>query len=348
MAREPRIVPPGSLQHVVDVMFQHRFLLRPSAELNTCFVGVLGRAQKKYKMTICAVAVLSGHYHLLLRPRNARHLAEFMCFLKTNLSKEVGRLHSWSGNLFNGRYFASTVPDIEKDQVAALSYVLSQGVKEGLVDRVREWPGIHCGPALMDGTVLEGVWRNRTADYRSSKPTPKEAGEAREMSPAVMNTDESVSTEEVRLSPLPCWESLPEEKWRAWVRDLVSEIEARARVERAGRPCMGVKKICAMDPHHCPNVQKVAQARFQSSSKDMRRRLREMRRELVVAYRKASEELRHGDAEKVVREQWFPEGMFPCALSFVPIGAGHFLGTVTDGGRSSDDLGPEGGRGQPS
>ncbi|MCG8460123.1 MAG: hypothetical protein MI919_27895, partial [Holophagales bacterium] len=90
MGREPRYVPPNSLQHIIGVTFQNRCLLCPSAEVNDRFLGVLGRAQRRHAMPIFGVSVLSTHYHLVARPRDGEHLADFMCFLQTNLSKVIG------------------------------------------------------------------------------------------------------------------------------------------------------------------------------------------------------------------------------------------------------------------
>ncbi|HSJ74704.1 MAG TPA: hypothetical protein VK899_00705, partial [Gemmatimonadales bacterium] len=52
--------------------------------------------------------------------------------------------------------------DEEAAQVDRLIYVLSNGVKEGLVARVEEWPGVHSAHALLTGEPLEGIWYDRT------------------------------------------------------------------------------------------------------------------------------------------------------------------------------------------
>ncbi|MEE8525762.1 MAG: hypothetical protein V3T72_17630, partial [Thermoanaerobaculia bacterium] len=97
MGRDPRYFRLRTLIEVTCVTLQNRFLLRPSARLNDLFVGVLARAQRKYDMQVVCVTALSSHYHALMIPRDPEHLAEFMCFVNTGLSKEVGRLHQWSG-----------------------------------------------------------------------------------------------------------------------------------------------------------------------------------------------------------------------------------------------------------
>ena len=331
MGRDPRIVPPGSLQHVVDVVFQNRFLLRPSPQLNACVLGVLGRAQRKFQMQICAVAVLSNHLHLLLRPRDGAHLASFMCFLKTNLSKQVTRLQGWHGPVFGGRYRNTTISSTEIDQAAALKYVLSQGVKEGLVDRIGDWPGVHCGEALMDGIIMEGVWMGGPSEVENLE-------------------DPEHRVEKIVLSPLPCYEDMSATMWRQWVRELVGEIDHEAELLRleSGRKSLGASAILSMDPHHCPNqVERSPKRRFQVSDPERRHEMLEIWRDLVRAYREASDRFRSGDAVAVIRKGLFPEGTFPPNLPFIPFsssslqnpfsldGAGHLakLTALTTRGR---------------
>ncbi len=93
MSRDPRYFRPWTLIEVTCVIIQNRYLLRPSERLKDLFVGILGRAQRKYDMPVVCVTVLSTHYHALMIPRDPKHLADFMRFVNTNLSKEVGRLH---------------------------------------------------------------------------------------------------------------------------------------------------------------------------------------------------------------------------------------------------------------
>ncbi len=67
------------------------------------------------------------------------------------------------------------------------------GVKEFLVDRVDQWPGVHSARALIDGEPLRGWWLNGTRAYaarrRGERPSRYECG------------NEEVLT----FDPLPCW-----------------------------------------------------------------------------------------------------------------------------------------------
>ncbi len=312
MGRDPRYILPNSLQHVVDVVHQNRFLLCPSEEVNERFLGVLGRAQKLYDMRICAVVVMASHYHLLLRPRDGAHLATFMCFFKTNLSKEIGgRLRGRVPPFFARRYHASMVSDEEAAQVQVLRYVLSHGVKENLVDSVLAWPGVHCAASLIDGKPMEGIWLDRSAAWRvcATDGDGMFDGDA-------ATAHGGVAVEKVELASLPCWEHLPETEWRQAVREMVDDIDHQAVVERrvTGKPSLGVAAVLSQDPFYAPDdVETSPPPRFHAIRREVRASLVEAWRQVLAAFALASRALRSGD-----RSVEFPEGTFPPALPFVP------------------------------
>ena len=303
--RDPRYIEPGSLVEVTTVCCQNRFLLRPSPELNKIFVGVLGKAQEIYDMDIVGVSAMSSHYHMLLIPDNQEHLSDFMGYVNCNLSKEIRRLHDWKG-VWEPRFHQIQVDEDEAVQVQRLRYLVAQGVKEGLVERPEQWPGINCAQALCEGQPLIGTWYDRTSHYVHG---------------AVLQEDvtEEDFAEEVSLwfSPLPCWADYSPERYRREVGRLVEDVVLVAAKERqrTGRTVLGAEAVCRYHPHHRPeDVDRSPRPRFHTSSIEAYRTLYRAFSEIFRAYRDASERLRAGylDAE-------FPEGTFPCALPFVPI-----------------------------
>jgi REP element-mobilizing transposase RayT len=136
---------------------QSRLLLRPSHALNERVVGVLGRAQRLYGVRCCAVAFASNHFHALLQVDDAEQLARFMQHVDGNIAREVGDLVGWSGTFWARRYSAIPVSDEEAAQVERLRYILAHGVKENLVERVLDWPGVHAARSILDGKPLKGV-----------------------------------------------------------------------------------------------------------------------------------------------------------------------------------------------
>jgi hypothetical protein len=143
MGRKLRYIPDGgALVEVTCRTLHGRLLLRPSSELNDIAAGILGRAQRLYPVDIVVFQALSNHYHALLFVKSAKRLSEFTGYLNSNLAREVGRLTGWTGKIWERRYQAIPISDEEEAQAARFRYVLSHGVKENLVARLREWPGL--------------------------------------------------------------------------------------------------------------------------------------------------------------------------------------------------------------
>jgi hypothetical protein len=65
------------------------------------------------------------------------------------------------------RYEATVVSDEPAAQVGRLRYVLANEVKEGLVARVEDWPGISLVRSVLSGDPVRGTWFNRTAEHRA-------------------------------------------------------------------------------------------------------------------------------------------------------------------------------------
>jgi len=98
-----------------------------------------------------------------------------------------------AGPVFERRYDLTVVTQEEKAQVERLRYILGQGVEDNLVEHVRDWPGVHCADALLDGTPLEGNWFDRTKEYAARN-------QGKHFDPLDFAT-----TETVELTPIPCW-----------------------------------------------------------------------------------------------------------------------------------------------
>ncbi len=305
MSRKLRFVPEGgALVEVTCRTIQGRLLLRPSQQLNDIILGVLGRAQSLYPLEIVSFSFLSSHFHLLLWVRDARQLSLFMGHFNGNLAREVGRLTGWYDRIWARRYQAILVSDEEAAQVERLGYHLAQGVKENLVADVEEWPGVHCAHALLTGEPVEGTWYDWTLarSLRLQRKTPE---------PGQVDIRQTVV-----LSPLPCWNHLTREAYRARVADLIHQIGATAAAERAkkGVEPLGVEKILAQDPETRPETLDRSPAPFvHAATRKIRKEFWQAYGWFVAAYREAADKLRNGD-----RDAAFPPGSFPPHLPFVP------------------------------
>ena len=281
---------------------QGRFLLRPSQELNAIVAGCLSRAQKITGASVHAVAVMSNHFHILATFDTVQQMARFMCHLKTNLSKEIRRLHSWEGQVFKGRYKHVPLSNEAEIQVQRLRYILQQGAKEGLVLSTKYWPGVHCAKALDNDEPIRGVWINRTEYYKA-----RQRGE---------NVSEAQFTEEeeLHLVPLPCWNEVSPKLRQEWISDLIQEIESEAADmhRRRGTVPLGVQAICDQAPQDlATRLEKRVKPNFHATQAAYKT-LMEGFREFTKAYRTAAEHLATGH-----QEAQFPENCYPPGLPFV-------------------------------
>ena len=239
-----RYIRADTVYHVASQVFQGRFLLVPCKELNDIIAGVLGRAQEQFKdVKLYAYAFLSNHFHLQLQGP-PEQLVAFVGYVKREISRRWGGhpAINWPGTMWEESFFATALPT-EESQLRCFKYILSQGVKEGLVATPRSWPGIHCAKQLVGKTPLRGTWFNGTAYGRAkdanSRRKPKNQLAVRRI--------DYVESYTVRVDTLPIWRGLEDTVRNRTIRSIEGEVIAdgeRMRGERGIRP-LGAKAVMA-------------------------------------------------------------------------------------------------------
>jgi hypothetical protein len=190
--------------------------------------------------------------------------------------------------------------------VARLLYLLSHGCKEGFVLTPRDWPGVHCVGALLEGKPLRGTLFNRSLEYEANR-----AGQE-------FGVRDFTTTETVVLTPLPCWKHLSQEEITAQINELIAGIEADAarRQQETGRPPFGADRVRRQHPHEAPMRSKRSPVpAVHAATRAVRRFLIGRYRAFVAAFRRAAERLRTGDFDVE-----FPPGCFPPPRPFARAG----------------------------
>jgi len=298
--RRLRFFPEGHMVEITNRTAEGSLLLRPSPHFNDIFYGALGRAQRRYGMTIHNCSVLSNHYHMLVSPSSPQQLAAFERFFNAKLAKEICRIHGCRDRVWARRYQAIVISNEEEAQIARLRYLLSQGVKERLVAKVADWPGPNFLRALLTGTPLTGTWFDRTAECKARRKSIE------------FGAREFATEEEVVLTPLPCWQHLTGDTRNRLVQQLVDEIETEAAADRAEtqREPLGAEGIVRQDPRSIPLRSKKSPAPwFHTATREALRLLRNAYELFFAAFRRAAERLRAGDPTAQ-----FPPRSFPPAL----------------------------------
>jgi hypothetical protein len=303
MPRPLRFIPPDSLVEITTRTFQGRSLLRPSPELTDILLGVIGKAQDLYKMTMHTFVVASTHAHFLVSPSSAHQLACFMQFVNANMAKEAGRLHDWPDRIWSRRYRAICVVD-DAAAHTRMRYILAHGAKEGLVSGAGSWPGPNCIAALTHGDILRGTWFDRSAEYRA-----RAAG--KDVKPG-----EFATTYDITLTPLSCLLHLDADHRQAHYRRVLHEIDDAADAENKakGRTPIGVQAILNQDPHHRPDALKRSPAPLvHAHDEEKREAYLAAYKEFVINYRAAAANL-VAKAKQIV--ELFPDWAFPPPLPF--------------------------------
>lgn len=313
MPRGPRQIHPGHLTEITMKTFQARFLLTPSKLVNRLILGVLAMAQQKYEMTVCAVVVMSNHIHLLVVPKSEKQVMRFCQYVGSNLSREVGRVRGWFGGIFRRRYADIVVTHEVAAHVGRLEYLLSHGVKEGLVRRPQDWPGVHSVKALLGSLRMVGEWVDRTGLYEARRRS-RRRGTRKAKRPRVADYTE---TKVLELSKLPAWKHLSDAEYKQAVSDLVDSILEKYEETRKSTPKDGPRRVLAHDPEHRPaRTKRSPKPVCHAATREERRKYHQLRREFVGAYLAASALVKAKSKEAF---DFYPSGSFlpPLGLEFL-------------------------------
>ena len=274
---------------------QGRMLLRPSTQTNELIGGVLARAAQRFPVEVHGFVFTSNHVHLLLRARDGC-LSAFMQFLLGNIARKVGRLVSWRNSFWERRFSAEPV----LDEIAAedrLRYILAHGVKEGLVRKVEQWPGISCVAQLLGARKRTFRWFHWARRWRGRRIREDALG---------LFDDALAENVTLELKPLPAWSGLSDVERRHRAQALIDDIEAKA--SEAFQAVIGAEKVSRQRPDHRPKrLERSPRPLCHAGTREGWLAWRDVHRAFKSMYRQASERYRRGDG--VAK---FPE------LSFLP------------------------------
>ena len=277
MAYPIRQFDPQTIFFITSRTIQSRFLLAPSDKTNELIGGILARAVRQCQVELFAYVFTSNHFHAMVRAPSPVAMSQFMQRLQSNIAVKVGRLVGWRGRFFARRYSAEPIVD-EGAQVERLNYILSHGVKEGLVSRCQQWPGLSCAQALLQGgRASVHRWRNWTKRWKMEVDENVDVGRFSEECPSERET--------LELAPLPCWAALAAQERSRLVAQLVAGIDAAAPNATA----QDTRHISEQDPHGSPvKTKHTPRPKAHASTKRLWLEAVARYREFVAAFRQAS------------------------------------------------------------
>ena len=307
--RPIRNVRPGCIYEITTRTIDRTKLMRPSKEVNSIIVGVIGRAQEQTGVKIYALVFMSTHYHMLVGCTDADQKAKFIGMVNSNITTKLNALNDRTGSGWSRRFFAIPVSKDRTTQERRLRYLLAHGVKERLVARAKDWPGASTLPWLLSGTAIRGVWTSFTARYHAQRRKGY-----------VPKRGEFDTVYELKMSVLPCWRQLDAPEWRARVADMVAALEAdeaRRCAEEHGLALedrvLGAAAVLAAHPFDRLDRQRRSRApSVHAACKLMRTLMEDELKALREAYAEASHRFRAGEWDVD-----FPLGTFRPGGGFV-------------------------------
>lgn len=227
----------GEFYFVTVRCIQGRLLMRPSRETNEVLAGVLARAARLCSVELFAFVFASNHLHLVLRAPQG-NLPRFMQFLLTNISKKVGWLSNWRGSFWERRYSAEPILDDEA-LFGRVRYVLAHGVKERLVRRCAEWPGLSSLKLMLGSSTRPARWFNWTRRWNDRTRLGRDR-----------YGDAWAEKEQLTLAVLPQLSNRSPAARRRFCLRAVAAIEEEASLDPS--PVLGVRAVLAQSPQFRP------------------------------------------------------------------------------------------------
>jgi REP element-mobilizing transposase RayT len=300
----PRFIPCEYMVEITARTVGRRFLLTPRDELNAGVLAALGRALSRYPVELHAVAFMSNHWHSLVSVPDALALTRFVQHVHSRIARLVHRLYGWDGSVFGK---ASYIAVGEDAQEGRLRYVLAQGVKEGLVRRCVEWPGVHCARALLMEEALVG----RCVERRHERQVRTGGGNGGGREPLRGEVETSFP---IDLAPLPVWRGLDAADRLVRVRRLIAEIEAEGRAAHA--TVAGAAWVRERDPFWKPEAPKPSFApHIHTESEDVRSEFTNDELAFLHDFDAARQELRRGRVAQLPASCFPPVAPFRTAVS---------------------------------
>jgi putative transposase len=132
---------------------QRQFLLRPDRETNNAVIYCLAVAAQRCDVDVLLFTAMSNHVHENILDRHGVGPAFYEHFHKL-LSKCMNALRGRWENFFSSEQVCVVRLEDREALIDKLVYVATNPVKDGLVERVEDWPGASGYRALMTGTPL--------------------------------------------------------------------------------------------------------------------------------------------------------------------------------------------------
>jgi putative transposase len=132
---------------------QRQFLMRPDRATNNAFIYCLGVAAARYGIRVLFTVAMSNHHHTGIYDADGSYPAFIEHFHKL-FAKCQNALRGRSENFWSSEQTSVVRLVDPNDVLEKMTYALTNPVKDGLVERVSEWPGVTALDSILSGSAL--------------------------------------------------------------------------------------------------------------------------------------------------------------------------------------------------
>jgi putative transposase len=200
---------PGRTYLITRRCSERRFFLRPDERTKQAFWYCLAEAAARCQIEICAALAESNHYHAICHDPEGRYpefLERFHQMLAKVQNARWGRWESlWANEQTSVVNLVTPADAFDK-----MIYVLTNPVKDHLVEHATDWPG----PTSLFAQLSNHPVTERRPHWFFAPDTkmPLKAS--------------------VRFRRLPGFEQVSKEDWSAMITAAIAEVERTARAQR--------------------------------------------------------------------------------------------------------------------
>ena len=261
------------------------FINNPSLE--EAVLGYLAKFSERYSVDLYGFALEGNHMHSLADYLE-QNRSDFQRDLNSCVARAVPRyVPSFpGGGLWARRYSGEFVPEAE-DIEEYFFYLVLQPVRDGLVDRISDYPGYNCFSDAVNGVVRKFKvidW----ASYNEKKRWSKK-----------VNLKDFTQIVELKYKRLPGYEHLSQQEYRKIMLEKLESRRVEAIRER-GKPAVGAAVLRQKRPGTTPINSKRSKRwshrpRILCINPARRRKHYEWYFSIYWSYRESSKKYRSGD-----------------------------------------------------
>jgi putative transposase len=200
------------------------------------FVRSIHQACFHVPMRLLGFCVMPNHYHLVLWPKLAAHLSDWMRWLQTAHARRYHRLRGSSGHVWQGRY--KSFPIQQGGALnTVLKYVENNPVRVSLAAKAELWPWSSASFWLKAGADrrLLRAFREDGEPTPASPPAWLTEGPVPRPTPWLRYVNAAVVEEELNDLRRSIVKELPFGS-QTWVEDICERLGISSRLRPQGRP----------------------------------------------------------------------------------------------------------------